>query len=133
MKPLLDRRLSWDDTLAISLIDERAWLQSLKQSNKVFATGEKSGIGHAHGRDVTEPAQSVKCPLYSTSACEENTEKRHLLQLAPQWPVPHSLGIDIRYRKLLEHRAGIEPANTGFADQRVSHFATGAQILRAVL
>jgi hypothetical protein len=27
---------------------------------------------------------------------------------------------------LLEHRAGIEPANTGFADQRVSHFATGA-------
>jgi hypothetical protein len=26
----------------------------------------------------------------------------------------------------LEHRAGIEPANTGFADQRVSHFATGA-------
>ena len=28
---------------------------------------------------------------------------------------------------LLEHRAGIEPANTGFADQRVSHFATGAR------
>ena len=28
--------------------------------------------------------------------------------------------------KSLEHRAGIEPANTGFADQRVSHFATGA-------
>ena len=27
---------------------------------------------------------------------------------------------------VLEHRAGIEPANTGFADQRVSHFATGA-------
>ena len=27
----------------------------------------------------------------------------------------------------LEHRAGIEPANTGFADQRVSHFATGAR------
>jgi hypothetical protein len=26
----------------------------------------------------------------------------------------------------MEHRAGIEPANTGFADQRVSHFATGA-------
>ena len=26
----------------------------------------------------------------------------------------------------VEHRAGIEPANTGFADQRVSHFATGA-------
>jgi hypothetical protein len=26
----------------------------------------------------------------------------------------------------LEHRAGIEPANTDFADQRVSHFATGA-------
>jgi hypothetical protein len=26
----------------------------------------------------------------------------------------------------MEHRAGIEPASTGFADQRVSHFATGA-------
>ena len=31
----------------------------------------------------------------------------------------------------MEHRAGIEPANTGFADQRVSHFATGALIRRA--
>jgi hypothetical protein len=30
---------------------------------------------------------------------------------------------------VLEHRAGIEPANTGFADQRVSHFATGAHLL----
>jgi hypothetical protein len=29
----------------------------------------------------------------------------------------------------MEHRAGIEPANTGFADQRVSHFATGALFL----
>ena len=27
---------------------------------------------------------------------------------------------------LLEHRMGFEPMNTGFADQRVSHFATGA-------
>ena len=30
----------------------------------------------------------------------------------------------------MEHRAGIEPANTGFADQRVSHFATGAHVRR---
>ena len=28
----------------------------------------------------------------------------------------------------MEHRAGIEPANTGFADQRVSPFATGARL-----
>ncbi len=28
----------------------------------------------------------------------------------------------------LEHREGIEPSNTGFADQRVSHFATGAHV-----
>lgn len=28
----------------------------------------------------------------------------------------------------MEHRAGIEPANTGFADPRVSHFATGAYL-----
>ena len=26
----------------------------------------------------------------------------------------------------MEHRMGFEPMNTGFADQRVSHFATGA-------
>jgi hypothetical protein len=31
----------------------------------------------------------------------------------------------------MEHRAGVEPANTGFADQRVSPFATGA-LLSAV-
>jgi hypothetical protein len=30
------------------------------------------------------------------------------------------------FARIMEHRAGIEPANTGFADQRVSHFATGA-------
>ena len=29
----------------------------------------------------------------------------------------------------MEHRAGIEPSNTGFADQRVSPFATGAHSL----
>jgi hypothetical protein len=29
---------------------------------------------------------------------------------------------------LLEHRMGFEPMNTGFADQRVSHFAIGAHI-----
>jgi hypothetical protein len=30
----------------------------------------------------------------------------------------------------MEHREGIEPSNTGFADQRVSHFATGAHVKR---
>jgi hypothetical protein len=30
---------------------------------------------------------------------------------------------------LLEHRMGFEPMNTGFADQRVSHFAIGAHAL----
>src|SRR5450755_4199222 len=29
----------------------------------------------------------------------------------------------------MEHREGIEPSNTGFADQRVSHFATGAHVI----
>ena len=29
-------------------------------------------------------------------------------------------------KPILERRAGIEPANTGFADLRVSRFATGA-------
>ena len=33
----------------------------------------------------------------------------------------------------MEHRAGIEPANTGFADQRVSHFATGAHAVLIVM
>jgi hypothetical protein len=33
---------------------------------------------------------------------------------------------------LLEHRMGFEPMNTGFADQRVSHFATGAHVRRAL-
>ena len=30
--------------------------------------------------------------------------------------------------KSLEHRMGFEPMNTGFADQRVSHFAIGAHV-----
>ena len=43
-------------------------------------------------------------------------------------PVPCAL--ILLDRESLERRAGIEPANTGFADPRVSHFATGA--LRAI-
>ena len=35
------------------------------------------------------------------------------------------MGISLEDSKL-EHRTGFEPMNTGFADQRVSHFATGA-------
>jgi hypothetical protein len=31
----------------------------------------------------------------------------------------------------MEHRMGFEPMNTGFADQRVSHFATGALVHHA--
>ena len=52
-------------------------------------------------------------------------------------PLPDTFSVEIIFfeaaklarfsaRNRLEHRAGIEPANTGFADQRVSHFATGA-------
>jgi hypothetical protein len=33
---------------------------------------------------------------------------------------------DFSLLKSLEHRMGFEPMNTGFADQRVSHFAIGA-------
>ena len=42
--------------------------------------------------------------------------RRFVVRLGP-WDYPD---------KILEHRAGIEPAYTGFADLRVSHFATGA-------
>ena len=28
--------------------------------------------------------------------------------------------------EIVEHRPGFEPGNTGFADQRVNHFAIGA-------
>jgi hypothetical protein len=35
-------------------------------------------------------------------------------------------------RMILEHRMGFEPMNTGFADQRVSHFAIGARDSRAL-
>jgi hypothetical protein len=31
--------------------------------------------------------------------------------------------------EFMEHRMGVEPMNTGFADQRVSHFATGAHLI----
>jgi hypothetical protein len=33
----------------------------------------------------------------------------------------------------LEHRMGFEPMNTGFADQRVSHFAIGALVETVLL
>jgi hypothetical protein len=39
-------------------------------------------------------------------------------------------GLEARELNLLEHRMGFEPMNTGFADQRVSHFAIGAHRLR---
>src|SRR5215469_13272452 len=51
-------------------------------------------------------------------------------------PATHSRTHREEQRKLLnllEHRAGIEPANTGFADQRVSHFATGALGVSALM
>jgi hypothetical protein len=37
-----------------------------------------------------------------------------------------------RRREILEHRMGFEPMNTGFADQRVSHFAIGAHARYAI-
>ena len=40
--------------------------------------------------------------------------------------IEHELDHRKVQREILERRAGIEPANTGFADLRVSHFATGA-------
>lgn len=41
------------------------------------------------------------------------------------------LNDEAKHNDSMEHRAGIEPANTGFADQRVSHFATGALVRRS--
>ena len=45
--------------------------------------------------------------------------------------IEHELDHRKVQREILERRAGIEPANTGFADLRVSRFATGA--LKAVI
>jgi hypothetical protein len=42
-------------------------------------------------------------------------------------PAPSGKNAGARvYSEVLEHRAGFEPANTGFADPRVGRFATGA-------
>jgi hypothetical protein len=35
------------------------------------------------------------------------------------------------HKGFMEHRMGFEPMNTGFADQRVSHFAIGARRCRS--
>lgn len=43
---------------------------------------------------------------------------------------PNACGkLKIASVKFMEHREGIEPSNTGFADQRVSHFAIGALLI----
>jgi hypothetical protein len=57
------------------------------------------------------------------TAIEELTTQSHIVKNYVVVPVQTSAGL---VRNLLEHRMGFEPMNTGFADQRVSHFATGA-------
>jgi hypothetical protein len=42
-------------------------------------------------------------------------------------------GSPLTPEEFLEHRMGFEPMNTGFADQRVSHFAIGAYCFHLIL
>ncbi len=42
------------------------------------------------------------------------------------------LGEERKLSLAMEHRMGFEPMNTGFADQRVSHFAIGASARNAL-
>jgi hypothetical protein len=44
------------------------------------------------------------------------------------WNVGDPGAVAVR-EKIVEHRMGFEPMNTGFADQRVSHFAIGAHFV----
>jgi hypothetical protein len=46
--------------------------------------------------------------------------------LVPQKENRFKQELNALLKSILERRAGIEPANTGFADLRVSRFATGA-------
>ena len=70
--------------------------------------------------------QPRRCLTSFNRGAAESTEKhgtRYVFRYSSLCRVTESL---YKLLRLLEHRAGIEPANTGFADQRVSHFAIGA-------
>ena len=84
---------------------------ALKRTVSIAKTGDPSVFG-APNRDPAVLAVPIISELYFR------------IESSRHDPV-------IRQRiEKMEHRAGIEPANTGFADQRVSHFATGALVRR---
>jgi len=76
-----------------------------------------------HGA-VHEEAAQVRITSFADAEQPRLSARRML-----PWNKPEPGGQIAAFRKpfiLLEHRMGFEPMNTGFADQRVSHFAIGA-------
>jgi hypothetical protein len=60
-----------------------------------------------------------------------NTEERGICYILRYGSLFRFTESPSKLLRKLEHRMGVEPMNTGFADQRVSHFATGALVRRA--
>ena len=92
----------------------------------------------ALGKRASAPERRHRCAgrncrhrLKHLSACSRSHSS---FQLVPRDPFTLAHRSPKRKRQYLtcqalEHRAGFEPANTGFADQRVCHFATGARLI----
>jgi hypothetical protein len=73
--------------------------------------------------------RTVYCGLVLDERCEGSANGKCEESCPYKFPYTQSKGNRNHPDKLLicmEHRMGFEPMNTGFADQRVSHFAIGA-------